>query len=102
MAGAFERLAKSVLNRLGQDALLLSGEIITPCRVNVEHGVQISGTYDDAVFERTVATFDKGAFSPAPRVGDRLEHPAGVFTLDGLLADNGFTLRFTLQPVSGD
>jgi hypothetical protein len=96
MPGAFERLAKSVLNRLGQDALLLSGADSTPCRVNVEHGVQVTGPYGDAVFERSVATFDKAAVTP--RSGDRLEHPDGNYTLDGLLADNGYTLRYTLQP----
>ena len=50
MRGAFERLAKSVLNRLGQDAFLVSGASTTPCRANVEHGVQVAGAYDDAVF----------------------------------------------------
>lgn len=96
MAGAFERLAKSVLNRLGQDALLLSGETSTPCKANIEHGVQVAGAFDDAVFERTVATFDKTAVQP--RAGDRLQHPRGNFTLDGLLSDNGYVMRFTLQP----
>ena len=95
MSGAFERLAKSVLNRLGQDAFLVSGASTTPCRANVEHGVQVAGAYDDAVFNRDVATLDRvlGA-----KVGDTLQHPAGNYKLDGMLADNGFTVRFTLQP----
>ena len=59
MGGAFERLAKSVLNRLGQDAFLVSGASTTPCRANVEHGVQVAGAYDDAVFNRDVATIDR-------------------------------------------
>lgn len=95
MSGAFERLAKSVLNRLGQDAFLVSGASTTPCRANVEHGVQVAGAYDDAVFNRDVATLDRAL---GAKVGDTLQHPSGNYKLDGLLADNGFTVRFTLQP----
>lgn len=95
MSGAFERLAKSVLNRLGQDAFLVSGASTTPCRANVEHGVQVAGAYDDAVFNRDVATIDRAL---GAKVGDTLQHPSGNYKLDGMLADNGFTVRFTLQP----
>lgn len=95
MRGAFERLAKSVLNRLGQDAFLVSGASTTPCRANVEHGVQVAGAYDDAVFNRDVATLDRAL---GAQVGDTLQHPSGNYKLDGMLADNGFTVRFTLQP----
>mgnify|MGYP003398337019 FL=1 len=95
MGGAFERLAKSVLNRLGQDAFLVSGASTTPCRANVEHGVQVAGAYDDAVFNRDVATLDRAL---GAKVGDTLQHPSGNYKLDGVLADNGFTVRFTLQP----
>lgn len=95
MRGAFERLAKSVLDRLGQDAFLVSGASTTPCRANVEHGVQVAGAYDDAVFNRDVATLDRAL---GAKVGDTLQHPSGDYKLDGMLADNGFTVRFTLQP----
>lgn len=95
MRGAFERLAKSVLNRLGQDAFLVSGASTTPCRANVEHGVQVAGAHDDAVFNRDVATLDRAL---GAKVGDTLQHPSGDYKLDGMLADNGFTVRFTLQP----
>ena len=95
MSGAFERLAKSVLNRLGQDAFLVSGASTTPCRANIEHGVQVAGAYDDAVFNRDVATLDRAL---GAKVGDTLQHPSGNYKLDGMLADNGFTVRFTLQP----
>ena len=95
MSGAFERLAKSVLNRLGQDAFLVSGASTTPCRANVEHGVQVAGAYDDAVFNHDVATLDRALDA---KVGDTLQHPSGNYKLDGVLADNGFTVRFTLQP----
>ena len=51
--------------------------------------------YDDAVFNRDVATLDRAL---GAKVGDTLQHPSGNYKLDGLLADNGFTVRFTLQP----
>lgn len=95
MSGAFERLAKSVLNRLGQDAFLVSGATTTPCRANIEHGVQVAGAYDDAVFNRDVVTL---AHDLNAKVGDTLQHPSGNYKLDGLLLDNGFTVRFTVQP----
>lgn len=94
MSGAFERLAKSVLNRLGQDAFLVSGTNTTPCKANIECGVQVAGAYSDAVFDRDVATLDRAL---GAKVGDALQHPMGTYKLDGLLADNGYTVRFTLQ-----
>lgn len=92
----FERMAKSVLNRLGQDALLLRmgvGEPV-PCRVNIERGVQVMGPHSDATFLRDVATL---SVEVGARSGDTLEHPNGAFALDGLLSDNGYTQRFTVQ-----
>lgn len=96
MAGAFERLAKSVLRRLGKDAFLHSGATITPCRVNIEHGVQTTGEYGDAVFERSVATLHLAEVSP--KQGDILVHPDGTYELDGKMQANGQTVRYTLQP----
>ena len=93
--GAFGRLAKSVLNRLGQDAFLVSGATTTPCKANIEFGVQIAGAYDDAVFSRDVVTLDHGL---GAKVGDLLRHPSGNYRLDGLSLYNGYTVRFTLQP----
>lgn len=93
-SGAFGRLAKSVLNRLGQDALLVSGGTSKTVRVNIEFGVQMQGPYDDAVFERDIATL---AVSDGARTGDRLETPSGAFVLDGKMSDNGYLQRFTVQ-----
>ena len=95
MAGAFERLAQSVLNRLGQDAFLLDGAITIPCRANLEHGVQVAGAFDDAVFSRTVVTLSK---SVGARQGMELHHPEGVYVLEPLLTENGHTQRFVVHP----
>ena len=81
MSGAFERLAKSVLNRLGQDAFLVSGASTTPCRANVEHGVQVAGAYDDAVFNRDVATLDRAGLAHRRPITARLA--AEVLAPDG-------------------
>lgn len=99
MPGVFGRLAKSVLRRLGQDAFLHSGVSILPCRVNIEHGVQVTGEYGDATFERDVATFDLSEVQP--KQGDGLVHPDGNYKLDGLLQNNGYTVRYTVQPWAG-
>lgn len=92
----FDRMARGVLNRLGQDALLLRMSTVeqVACRVNIERGVQVMGPHSDATFVRDVATLlsELGACS-----GDQLQHPKGIFALDGLLSDNGYTQRFTVQ-----
>lgn len=98
MQRAFGRLAKSVLRRLGQDAFLLSGAHTTPCRVNLEYGVQTAGPFNDAVLERTIASFDSGAVDP--KIGDVLNHPDGSFKLDGKLQDAGYYVRFTVMPTT--
>lgn len=64
-----------------------------PCRVNIEHGVQVQGYEEDATFERSVATILK---SLAPKKGDTLTHPDGSFVLDGMVTDNGYTVRYTV------
>lgn len=64
-----------------------------PCRVNIEHGVQVIGSDDNVVVERSVATLDAAL---APKVGDALRHPDGTYTLDAVFADNGVSKRFIL------
>jgi hypothetical protein len=97
MSGAFERLSRSVLLRLGQDAFLVQGTTSTATRVNVERGVELTGEYGDAVVTRDVATIDAKL---NPRVGDTIQHPMGNYVLDGLLRNTGFTMRFTLIPAA--
>lgn len=90
---AFERMTKSVLTLLGQDAFLRT---TVACKVNVEKGVQV--TVDEMVYERDVATIDN-AHNPA--IGDRLSHPFGEFVLDRKLQNNGYSTRFILRPYTG-
>lgn len=79
---------------MGEDSFLRGSE---PCRVNIEHGVQVIGTEHDVVVERSVATI---AGSALPKVGDTLTHPEGTFRLDALFSDNGALRRFILLKVS--
>ncbi len=107
---AFARMADSLLAAIGEDSTLTGGPDSTigvdlPCRVNVEHGVQMTGAIprsgvnyvgydDDMVVEKSVATFLKSVGAAA---GDTLVHPDGTFVLDAILSDTGYTRRFILR-----
>lgn len=93
MPGAFERLAQSVLRHLGQDAFLLSGADTTPTRANIEHAVALAGPYDDGAFPRDVATLSAAL---GAKLGDRLRIGSDTYTLDGVVATNGYLHRFTV------
>lgn len=90
MTDPFRRVAESILARMGRDALLRG---IVLCKVPLEHGVEIVGEYGQVVALRTVATIDK-ALLPYPK--DTLAIDGVNYTLDGLIADNGYTVRYTL------
>lgn len=66
------------------------------CRVNIEHGVQVIGTDDNVVVERSVATIGS---EHLPKVGDALTHPDGAFKLDAIFSDNGTSKRYILIKV---
>lgn len=78
---------------MGEDSFLRGS---VRCRVNVEHGVQVIGTDDNVVVERSVGTID---LAHAPKVGDTLTHPDGAFKLDAIFSDNGNSRRFILLKV---
>ncbi|MEP6587142.1 MAG: hypothetical protein ABJA84_00090 [Polaromonas sp.] len=65
----------------------------TPCRINIEHGVQVVGMDDNLVVERSVATISRLV---APKVRDTLTHPDGSYRLDAIHQDNGVNVRFIL------
>ena len=79
---------------MGEDSFLRGS---VPCRVNVEHGVQVIGTDDNMVMERSVATVGS---EHVPKVGDLLAHPDGNYKLDTIFADNGSSKRFILLKVT--
>lgn len=87
---AFQRMTKSVLALLGEDAFLRG---TVPCKVNIERSVQVTDD-NGLVYERDVATID---LTHNPQVGDALQHPAGNFVLDRRFQDNGYSARFILR-----
>lgn len=100
MREVFAQMTGSILAALGEDALLRG---VSAGKVNLEHGVQVYGE-NGAVFERSIATIDK-QFDP--KKGDELVlldapggGPTGYWTLDGLFADNSFSVRFVVLPSS--
>jgi hypothetical protein len=90
MHAAFQRLGQGVLATFGEDSLLRGS---VPCRVNIEHGVQVIGSDDNVMVERSVATI---ATSVSPKVDDELSHPDGNYRLDAIYQDNGVNKRFIL------
>lgn len=75
---------------LGEDSLLRGD---TPCKVNIEHGVQTYGEDENVIVERSVATINA---VHAPKVGNVLVHPDGTYKLDVPFQNNGGNPRFIL------
>lgn len=90
MLAVFQRMTKDILAVLGEDSFLRG---TVPCRVNIEHGVQIVGIDGTMVVERDVATIN---IALLPKVGDTLSGPSGNYKLDALFSDNGYSRRFIL------
>lgn len=106
MTGVFGRMAESVLSLLGEDAFLRNAS--TPCKINIEHGVQITGVdgeraaaRGDLVVERDVATVLKRM---NPKGGDTFwfpqtgtgPHAGRAYRLETMIEDNGFSRRYTI------
>ncbi len=71
------------------ESSLLRGAV--ECKVNIENGVQVFGDDGVTVFEKDVATIST---EHAPKVGDILVHPDGIYKLDAKFQDNGVAPRF--------
>lgn len=104
----FGRMTESVLSLLGEDAFLRT---TVACKVNIEHGVQLTGAdaesaayRGDLVVNRDVATI---ALRHAPQSGDTLHFPAtGTgphagkhYRLESRIEDNGFSQRYVVLEV---
>ena len=91
MLSLFKTATKSALSLLGESSFLRD---TVPCKVNIEHGVQLTGTDDMIVVSRSVATIDSDL---TPKVGDALTHPDGNYVLDVLMEDKGAFQRFVVR-----
>lgn len=98
----FARATKSILGRLGKDALLRGAPA---GKVHIEHGVEVYERTDngEAVLMRSVATIDK---QYAPKHGDDLVmldengDPVAVYKVQALHQDNGYSVRRVVLPVN--
>ena len=96
----FQCAARSVLARLGEDALLRGEVVSPPRRVNVEHGVEVM--QGDMHALRSVATFSK---ADVPRNGDTLVFvdaagaplPGESYIVEAAIEDNGYTVRHVVR-----
>lgn len=103
MASVFGRMTESVLTLLGEDALLRGA---VPCKVNIEHDVQLMGmdaeraaSRGDLVVNNDVATIAK---RHNPKAGDTVAftvdgggpHAGRSFRLETMIEDNGFSRRY--------
>lgn len=102
MASVFGRMTESVLSLLGEDALLRGA---VPCKVNIEHDVQLVGmdaeraqSRGDLVTNSDVATIAK---RHNPKGGDSVVFAAGTsphagrsFRLETMIEDNGYSRRY--------
>lgn len=79
---------------MGEDSFLRGS---VPCRVNIEHGVQVIGSDDNVVVERSIATIPHAV---SPKVDDMLAHPDGNYKLDVVYQDSGVNKRFILIKVA--
>lgn len=109
MSSVFGRMAQGVLSVLGEDALLRGA---VPCKINIEHGVQLTGMdgesaayRGDLVVNRDVATVLK---THDPKAGDIFTfavdgggpHAGQSWRLETMIEDNGFTRRYVALQVS--
>lgn len=108
MGSVFGRMAQGILSVLGEDALL-AGDV--PCKINIEHGVQLTGVdgesaayRGDLVVQRDVATV---LLSANPRAGQQFTfdiegggpHAGQTWRLESMIEDNGFTRRYIVLKV---
>lgn len=81
-------MSNTLLAAFGEESVLRGSE---PCRVNIEHGVQVTGPDGFTVLEKSIATV---SCEMNPKVGDTFTHPEGKFKLDVETSNNGANRRF--------
>ena len=96
MLNLFSEMAQGILGLLGEDAFLDGAT--TPIKINIEHGVQLTGmggeeaAYRGAlVAEKDVATI---LLSDNPQMGQRFTQNGKTYRLEAKVEDNGVTGRF--------
>ena len=96
MISAFGRMAKGILDRLGEDAFFDGA--ITPIKINIEHGVQVQDDGDqNLVVERSVATL---AVEVGARSGKTFVQNGRTWKLQHRVNDNGVTQRYVVIEIT--
>lgn len=90
----FDRAAKSVLSRLGEDALLRSAP--TAHKVDIDRDMQVYDREGNVRVAEYVATIHR---EDAPEPGNTLVVGADSFVLETRLDDDGYVQRFILRKV---
>lgn len=102
MLDLFSDAAEGILDLIGEDAFLAGA--LTPIRINVEHGVQLTGIggdqaqyKGDLVANRDVATIHT---RHNPQSGQTFVQGSATYRLEFMVEDNGATKRFVIMPVT--
>lgn len=102
MLDLFSDAAEGILDHIGEDAFLAGA--LTPIKINVEHGVQLTGIggdqaqyKGDLVANRDVATI---ASLHNPLSGQTFVQDGLTYRLEFMVEDNGATQRFVIMPVT--
>ena len=93
MLELFRAATAAALDILGGDSVLRGS---VPCKVNIEHGVQLAGLDENMVVDKDVATISK---VHNPKEGDSLQHPDGSYVLDVKIEDKEAYARFIVLKV---
>ncbi|WP_315127208.1 hypothetical protein [Comamonas antarctica] len=101
MLSVFSDMAEGILDLLGEDAFYAGAT--TPIKVNIEHGVQLTGlggeeaSYrGDLVANRDVATI---LLSDQPAAGRAFTQNGKQYRLEHKVEDNGVTARFVITEI---
>lgn len=101
MLDLFSGMAQGILDVLGEDAFYDGAT--TPIKVNIEHGVQLTGmggeeaTYrGDLIANRDVATL---FLRDNPQAGKRFVQNGKTYRLEHKVEDNGVTIKFVIMEV---
>lgn len=102
MLDAFTDAAEGILDLLGEDAFFAGGT--TPIKINIEHGVQLTGLGSDEaayrgdmIAQRDVASIHQ---SHNPQAGQTFVQGGSTYRLEHAVEDNGALKRFVILKVA--
>ena len=101
MIDAFRRMSESILSFLGEDAFYDGATV--PTKINIEHGVQLTGMDGDRAEYRGDLTVNRDVATITsdvnPQAGKRFVQNGVTYRLEFLLQDNGVNKCFVILRV---